>query len=126
MKKMVLAIAVLVGMTGFYGCAVSQQTPANKSPNAEESVKEAYSKIKLDDGIDKKEASILADVYFNVYISGCGGTSGDPIDQGNKWEIKTLFGYAAQPYDPIFIDKATGTIACAKGPTIKAPGNVVK
>lgn len=126
MKKIVLAIVILVGITGVCSCAVDQENLANKSFNSEKLIKEAYLKIKLADGIDKKEAYILADAYFGAYISGCGFASQDPIDQGNKWEIKTFFGYAAQPYDSIFIDKATGTITCTKGPTIKAPGKIVK
>lgn len=119
---MALIIVILITMTIFYGCAIGQQNTINEPLNSSEAMKEAYSKIKLDDGIDKEEAFTLASAYFDAYISGCGAASRDPIDRGAKWEVKTVFGYAAQPYEPIFIDKKTGTITCAKGPTIKAQG----
>ena len=81
---------------------------------------DAYSKITIEDGIDQLEATVLADAYFTSYISGCGAT-GPVIDQGDKWEVKTAFGYAATPYESIFIQKASGIITCKKGPMVTPP-----
>ena len=103
-----------------FGCSCNRQGPEYEPFDPEKKMAETYNSITLEDGIDPKEASLLADVYFTAYISGCGGTD-KPVDIGHAWEIKTVFGVAAQPYAPVFIDKKTGTITCDKGPTIKAP-----
>jgi len=81
---------------------------------------DAYSKVTVEDGIDHLEAKVLADAYFSSYISGCGAT-GLVIDQGDKWEVKTVFGYAATPFESIFIQKATGIITCKVGPKVAPP-----
>ena len=81
---------------------------------------DAYSKVTVEDGIDQLEATTLADAYFISYISGCGAT-GSVIDQSDKWEVKTVIGYAATPYESIFIQKATGIITCKKGPKATPP-----
>jgi hypothetical protein len=103
----------------FAGC---RTTLRNNSPEAKERMEQAYAKVELDNGINKGDASALADVYFHAYISGCGAI-GETIDSGDTWEVKTVFGYAATPFAPIFVEKKTGKITCAKGPTIKPPEN---
>jgi len=93
----------------------------DNSFNPSEIMSRAYSKVNLGDGVDKKEAAVLADNYFKAHISACGATSLNPIDKGNLWEIETKIGFAATPYDPIIIDKKTGKITCSRGPAVEPP-----
>lgn len=106
---------------GLCGCAFNGQGLVNKPFNPGKSMVEAYAKVTPGDGIDKKEAFILAEAYFEAYISGDGVVSNDPIDLENKWEIEVYLGVVPMPYDSIFINKRTGVITCAKGPTIRVP-----
>lgn len=78
---------------------------------------DAYSEVTVEDKIDHLEATVLADAYFISYISGY-GVVGVVIDQGDKWEAKTVIGVAAAPLESIFIQKATGIITCKKGPVV--------
>ena len=101
-------------------CSCGRQATENDPFDPQKFMSQAYHSVTLEDGIDQKEASLLAGAYFTAYISGCGGTD-EPIDIGHAWEIKTVIGVAAKPYAPIFIDKKTGKITCSKGPSITAP-----
>ena len=114
---------VIIAIICFFfilGCVTSSPTIKIDPTNLKKTMNEAYSKVTIDDGIDKDEANTLASTYFLMYISGCGGVT-EIIDQNNKWEVKTVFGYAAIPFDSIFIEKATGEITCVKGPIIEPP-----
>ena len=103
------------------GCITGTKNSSEKEPfDPVRIMADAYSKITVEDGIDHLEATVLADAYFSSYISACGAT-GHVIDQGDKWEVKTVFGYAATPYESIFIQKATGIITCKKGPKVTLP-----
>ncbi|MFC1737985.1 hypothetical protein ACFL1G_02925 [Planctomycetota bacterium] len=81
---------------------------------------DTYSTVTVEDEIDCLEAAVLADAYFMSYISACGAV-GTVIDQGDKWEAKTVIGYAAVPFESIFIQKTTGIITCTKGPVVTPP-----
>jgi hypothetical protein len=98
-------------------CDPSSKNSAKKF-DPDRFIKEAYSKVTIADGIDEDEAQLLASAYFTTHIGGCGATT-TIVDQGDKWEIKTVFGYAGTAYESIYVQKSTGIITCKKGPTIK-------
>ena len=103
------------------GCITSTKNSLGKEPfDPVRIMAEAYSRVTVEDGIDRLEAKVLADAYFTSHISACGAT-GPVIDQGDKWEVNTVFGYAATPFESIFIQKATGIITCKVGPKITPP-----
>ncbi|MBF0480019.1 MAG: hypothetical protein HQL26_11110 [Candidatus Omnitrophica bacterium] len=78
-------------------------------------------KINIDDGVDYKEAQILAGLYFSDYISGC-GCPGKIIDAGDHWEVELFFGYAAEKMkNNLIIDKASGKMTLTNYPTINDP-----
>ena len=87
-----------------------------------ESIEEAYSDVTLDNGINTSEAKWLANTYFMLHISTCGGVT-EIVNQGEKWEAKTVIGDPAQPYESIFIEKISGIINSTAGPTIKPASN---
>ena len=115
----IVTLCILFCLTA--GCITETKNSLEKEPfDPVRIMTDAYSKVTVEDGIDHLEAKVLADAYFSSHISGCGAT-GLVIDQGDKWEVKTVFGYAATPYESIFIQKATGIITCKKGPKITPP-----
>jgi hypothetical protein len=113
-------VAVVFGMLlcMISGCATGRKGSGDTGPfDPAKMMDAAYSEISLVDGIDREEATFLAGAYFTLYISGCGGTE-IGIDRGDKWEVKTVIGVAAVPYESIFVEKATGVISCNKGPVV--------
>lgn len=87
---------------------------------AQPSMSQAYHEVTLQDGINKEEAELLANVYFTWHVSGCGAVSA-AIDSGDQWKFDAVIGVAARPFAPIFVNKQTGTITCSKGLTVTAP-----
>ena len=63
--------------------------------------------------------SLLGNVYFSAYISGCGAVT-EVIELSDTWKAKTVIGYAAIPYESIFIEKHSGEITCKNSPSIRA------
>ncbi len=100
------------------GCATATKT--NPSFDPKKIMDEAYAEVDIKDGINEEEALLLGSAYFGTYLSGC-GAAGEAVDQQDKWEVKTVIGYVALPYESIFIEKQTGKITCKKGPTVYPP-----
>jgi hypothetical protein len=78
---------------------------------------QAYGEINASDGIDQSEAEVIADTYFDLYISGNGMANG-VTDKGATWEVATFIDYDMRPWEPIQVDKKTGTMACKGYPTV--------
>lgn len=79
-----------------------------------------FDEVKNEDGVDEKEAVVLAEIYYVCTNGECGG-----IDQirrrGNVWEIGTLDGPRGVPGEDIVVDARTGTV-CQKGKrTVRFP-----
>lgn len=99
-------------------CSTSKNGVRKTEPfDPEKIMADAYSKVIVKDGIARSEALLLADRYFTSYISGCGAAA-VIVDRGDKWEVETVIGVAAAPYESIFIQKTTGVISCKKGPVV--------
>jgi hypothetical protein len=79
----------------------------------------ALRSVELADGIDEREATILADEYFHTYVSGC-GVIGRVLERESYWEAETYVGYAAAPGEPVRIDMLTGAVSRPSGPTVEA------
>lgn len=125
-------IFMAIILFSFYGCSffLKPLTPEQVKQKQKESLikwKEEkikiLSKINLNDGIDEKEAQILATQYFLSFISGCGMPL-RPLDKGHYWDIGLVVGYTATKLDKnLIIDKKTGKISLdLKGmPTLNNP-----
>lgn len=114
--------AIILGVSaGIPLLVVSACTRTYSPEERANKLKNAASKVVVADGINEKEAAVLAANYYWMYIGiGCGG-SGPAIDKGDYWEIDVRVGYAATRIEPIRIEKNTGRISRAGGPTIENP-----
>jgi hypothetical protein len=65
------------------------------------------SQVNITDGIDVREAQLLASAYFHRHISGCGYV-GIPQRRGHRWIARAFAGYAGTPRGIIEIDDRTG------------------
>ena len=80
--------------------------------------------ITIEDGIDSKEANIIAQSYFLEFGPGC-GMAIQATDDGRSWIVKTYIGYAGtETREPIRIDKYTGQVSWSNGPTIENPKTI--
>jgi hypothetical protein len=81
--------------------------------------------ININDGVDRQEATILAQQYFVNYVSGCGAV-GEPIDKGDYWEFYPVIGYAARKMDnQMHVDKKSGAISFKDYPTLSDSRNML-
>jgi hypothetical protein len=88
------------------GCAVSQESAVAGTYEEDFNALQA---VRADDGISSSEAYVIAKAFFWSNISGCGFPD-EPQEQNGSWVSKTYIGYAGQPGDPIYVNKATGDI----------------
>lgn len=77
-------------------------------------------KVDASDGIDFSESQSIARIYFDVFISGCGGP-----DQGNlvgsEWVIPVSEGFAGKPLaSPLKVNANSGAISHASGPSFSS------
>ncbi len=74
--------------------------------------------IDSSDGIDEKEASILASAYFYKFYGACGGT--DLKNETEKhWEFEILFGFAAKRLkNPLIVWKDGSHIGASYAPSV--------
>ena len=70
------------------------------------------SQVRVNDGVNLKEAGLIAQAFFISQISGCGFPLKVEDGQG-KWVAKTRVGYDGSYGKPIHIDKRTGNISWA-------------
>ena len=118
-------ILVLTAELLLCSCVSHETQITSEAAGSTRSILQIYDSVHVADGLDQHEAVIMANEYFLIFISGCGGACG-ASDLGEEWEVSTKYGYAAEPFDPILVHKKTGRITCAKGPTLEYPGRIVK
>jgi len=77
--------------------------------------------VTIDDGINSKEANIIAQIYFLRFGPSCGMAM--PVtDDGGSWISTTYIGIGGtETHEPIRIDKHTGHVTWSSGPTIENP-----
>ena len=100
------------------GCIKAE--PAVSAADEIDGVKATAGEVVIADGVDKGEAAILAENYFSMYLGSCGGVE-LPIEKGDYWESGVVAGIAGERLEPIIIEKKTGRISWAGGPTIDDP-----
>ena len=105
MKRVIASIAALLALAGCTG-------PSGSPPfGLRMDLAEAVRAVDAADGIDQAEATAIAAAYYYSNIDfGC-GTYRATENTGRFWVAPVVFGYAAQPVDPIVIDKQTGAVA---------------
>jgi hypothetical protein len=101
-------IIPIVGCLLLVGCRTNQDTTA----------KDAFDSVNVADGVDAREAKVLAQIYFGRVYGGCGVIS-EAIDANSNWKFQTYVGIAGIERDPILVDKYGRKIMCAGGPTIE-------
>src|SRR5688500_8257155 len=65
--------------------------------------------VVVEDGINAQEADIIAQSYYLRFGWGC-GTAAPVAENDSSWIAKTYVGPAAEPREPIRIDKRTGRV----------------
>ena len=96
----------------FSGCA-TVQTVVDSCKIQQEKLK-ALDGIVVADGIDLKEATILASNYFR---SSCGGIQSGQ-DAGDQWSFPTVSGYGGiLMEDKIYVNKSSGAVSLKGQPT---------
>jgi hypothetical protein len=77
--------------------------------------------VNVSDGVNQKEAEVLADTYYRCFATiACGGVF-PSVDMQNYWDVPVAIGIAGQPYGSIKIDKKTARMTWEHGPTIEDP-----
>ena len=67
-------------------------------------------RVSVEGGIDRQEATLIAQAYFVLYVSGCGGPD-EPVKDGDSWTSVARVGYGGEPADrPIRITVSNGAI----------------
>ena len=89
----------------FFGCA---STSTVSDDSYQDEVK-AIHEVDASDGIDQSEAYVIAKTMF--YSSPPIGLGMAPIPhrEGNSWVSETAEGFFAEPGEPIYVDRETGT-----------------
>ena len=116
----VIPLRMIPLMTVLAGCArVVENPPENHAYIHNRPVRELFGGNRLDDGIDAKEADILASVYFRRYDGLCG--SNDPVIlRGSLWRAGTTVGYGGVRQADITVHPVTGIVR-QKGYPLSTP-----
>lgn len=115
-----LLSVILFGM-GLTSCARTDinRSSLNKYNKETKKLKTQLVKMNVYDGINIKEADIIARAYFHKYV-GCGGYL-SVSDGGTFWEVNGLFGLGARRIKGFQIDKMSGKITSPIGPSYLNP-----
>jgi len=70
-------------------------------------------------GITAERAWHLAAMYYDRYVSGCGGV-GSVVLRGDYWAAPVHFGYAGTPRGSIHVDRRTGSTSYGGYATVSA------
>jgi hypothetical protein len=75
----------------------------------------AVREVDLKAGVTQSQANVIARLYFQAFISGC-GYADNAVDRGSRWEVTPRMGYGGTPdQNPIVIEKHTGMISWGHG-----------
>ena len=92
--------------------------------------------IALADGIDQREAQLIAHAYFARFCTMKNGALSPVVDAGKEWVAATAIGDTIikhwfsteapleETKEPIRIDKKTGRVTWSEGPTIDDPRTI--
>ena len=72
-----------------------------------------FNSINILDGVNKKEARVIANQYFWNYISNCGHT-GEIIENQNRYSIKTHIGITGAESQKIITVTKNGGVSSGK------------
>jgi hypothetical protein len=77
--------------------------------------------IDLKAGVTQSQANVIAQLYFQAFISGC-GYADNAVDHGSQWEVTPRVGFGGIPdQNPIVIEKHTGKISWGHGKAFVSP-----
>src|SRR5262245_42461726 len=88
-------LAILLTMMVAMGCA-GPAPDSNSIIRSDADIKPALARVSAEKGIGHKEAKILTEAYFAVFLSGCGFAEGPTLKQG-VWRSKARVGFAGDP-----------------------------
>ena len=112
---MLMCVALSVGCAGTVG-----QPPDQFAYDMEVPIGPQFDRIDLADGIDAREADLLASLYFQRHVGSCGANF-PAIKKGNRWHAETLAGPAGHPQPEITVHAKTGVVRMKGEPVSKPP-----
>jgi hypothetical protein len=96
--------------------------PTLREPPTFESPDDRIAAITVEDGIDEREALIIATAYLYRHITGC-GHPGHLRRKGGYWVSRPLLGYSAErAQHRLRIDAVSGAVSWPCGPEFPSPG----
>lgn len=114
----ILAFCVAVLLAG---CGAPSRefsfSPIAAGGKGEDDAFEDLNTIVFSDGVDAREAAMLACSYFQHVYGGCGGCS-SAEDRGTNWCFRCAVGFAGADRPGITVSKSNCWITCASGPEI--------
>jgi hypothetical protein len=116
MPKLIILILCL----SVLGCANSVKPPESYAYDNTKPIGPQFYSIQLDNGIDSREADILATVYFSKYEGACGGNM-PVVRRGRFWHSLTLVGSSGHQNPDIKIDSRSGIVGQKGHPTSIPP-----
>jgi hypothetical protein len=115
MKLLLLLLVVLV--TAGTGCGT------HSDPRNIAGLRKELKAVTVADGISESEARIIGDCYFAEYV-GCGAFSG-VTDGGDHWIVNGGIGVAPISVHGFYIEKRTGKVVSAIGPSFTSPLDII-
>lgn len=113
-----LVILLGISVTSFSETDINL-SPHSKYTNESKILNVELQNMDVRDGIDKKEAEIIARAYFHMQV-GCG--SYEKVSDGvSFWEVHGRIGRGAIPIKGFQIEKNTGKITSPIGPSYANP-----
>ncbi len=113
MKHIAIAISLLL-----WGCSASGTQTLSEQGRE---LRAELSGLSLEDGVDEREATVIAENYFRRHADTSCGSLGAVGTAGSAWVVPVFLGIAAVRADDIRIDKRTGRVSWARGPDIDDP-----
>jgi hypothetical protein len=99
---------VWAALATLLGC--NRAAPATQKRRPDPSRLERMASIDARDGIDAREASTIAGIYFETFVAEAGWTD-PPARVGELWRATVRWGMNGQPRpDPIEVDARTGAV----------------
>ncbi len=116
MPKLIILILCL----SILGCANSVMPPDSYAYDNTKPISPQFHGIQLGNGIDSREADLLATVYFSQYEGSCGGNM-PVIRRGRFWHASTVVGYGGKSHPDITIDSRSGVVRQKGNPSSSPP-----
>lgn len=115
------AVSLLLAASVLSACALTvedRQQQARAAERRDASLRDFVAKIRVDDGIDEDKAQQIAKLYFQRF-STSPGTVSRIVDEGSHWEVSIVELNTGSATQPIRVDKASGGVTWALGPTTR-------